>query len=337
MANLQTSYMGIELKSPIIAGASELTRNIESIKKLEEAGAAALVTKSLFEEQVQLEQFRLEEQMTMYAERHAEMTTLFPKMVDAGPKEHLMWVKKSKEAMNIPVIGSLNCVNPDTWVEYARMMQDTGVDGLELNFYASPRAKDVTGVSIEDDQVATAEEVVKAVSIPVSVKLSVFYSNPLQVISRFDNAGVKGFILFNRLFQPDINVDEEKNTTPFNLSNSIDNRLPLRFAGLLYGSLQGDICSSTGIFEGKDVCKMLLAGAQCVQVVSTLFINKMTHIQVMLRDLEEWMGDKGYTKLDDFRGKMSKKNSKNPWTYERGQYVKLIFDADHIIKTAPLV
>ena len=178
---------------------------------------------------------------------------------------------------------------------------------------------------------------VKAVSIPVSVKLSVFYSNPLQVISRFDDAGVKGFVLFNRLFQPDINVDEEKNTSPFNLSTSIDNRLPLRFAGLLYGSLQGDICSSTGIFEGKDVCKMLLAGAQCVQVVSTLFTNKMPHIQVMLRDLEEWMGDKGYAKLDDFRGKMSKKKSKNPWTYERGQYVKLIFDADNIIKTAPLV
>lgn len=336
MANLQASYMGIELKNPIIAGASELTRNIASIKKLEEAGAAALVTKSLFEEQVQLERFKLEEQATMYNDRHAQMTSLFPEMDHSGPEEHLLWVKKSKEAVSIPVLGSLNCVNHDTWVEYAKMMQDTGVDGLELNFYASPRDIAETGASIEDEQIAIAEAVVKAVSIPVGVKLSVFYSNPLNTISRFDGAGVKGVVLFNRLFQPDIDVDKEKNVLPFNLSSSIDNRLPLRFAGLLYGNIQADVCSSTGIFDGKDVAKMLLAGAQCVQVVSTLFVNKVTHIQTMLSGLESWMGDKGYAKLDDFRGKMSKKNSKDPWSYERSQYVKLLFEADNIIKSNTL-
>ena len=336
MANLQTSYMGIELKNPIVAGASELTRNIESIKKLEEAGAAALVTKSLFEEQVQLERFKLEEQATMYDDRHAQMTSLFPQMDHSGPQEHLMWVKKSKEAVSIPVIGSLNCVNHDTWVEYAKMMQDTGVDGLELNFYASPRDIAASGVSVEDEQVAAAEAVVKAVSIPVGVKLSVFYSNPLNVISRFDGVGVKGAVLFNRLFQPDIDVDKEKNTLPFNLSSNIDSRLPLRFAGLLYGDIQADVCSSTGIFDGKDVVKMLLAGAQCVQVVSTLFVNKMTHIQPMLKDIESWMDGKGYAGLADFRGKMSKKKSKDPWTYERAQYVKLLFEAETIIKSTPL-
>jgi dihydroorotate dehydrogenase (fumarate) len=258
-------------------------------------------------------------------------------MEHAGPQEHLMWVKKAKEMVKIPVLASLNCVNRDTWLEYAKMLQDTGIDGIELNFYATPREIDVTGSSVEDDQVATAEELVKALSIPVSVKLSVFYSNPLNVISRFDSVGVKGFILFNRMFQPDINVKEEKNIFPFNLSNNVDSRLPLRFSGLLYGHLKGDVCSSTGIFQGKDVIKMLLAGSKCVQVVSTLFNNKITHIQTMLKDLEEWMGDKGYTKLDDFRGKMSKKNSKDPWTYERAQYVKLLFEAKDVIKTAPLI
>ena len=336
MANLQASYMGIELKNPIIAGASELTRNIDSIKKLEEAGAAALVTKSLFEEQIQLERFKLEEEATMYNERHAQMTSLFPQMEHSGPEEHLMWVKKSKEAVGIPVIGSLNCVNHDTWLEYAKMMQDTGVDGLELNFYASPRDIATSGASVEDEQIAIAEAVVKAVSIPVGVKLSVFYSNPLNVVSRFDNAGVRGAVLFNRLFQPDIDIEKEKNALPFNLSSNIDSRLPLRFAGLLYGNIQADVCSSTGIFDGEDVVKMLLAGAQCVQVVSTLFINKMTHIQTMLKSLEAWMDGKGYSGLEDFRGKMSKKNSKDPWTYERAQYVKLLFEAENIIKTGPL-
>jgi dihydroorotate dehydrogenase (fumarate) len=328
--------MGIELENPIIAGASELTGHLQSIKKLEEAGAAALVIKSLFEEQVQLERFKMEEELTRDVGRHAEMTSLFPKMEHAGPEEHLMWVKKAKDALNIPVLASLNCVNRDTWVEYAQMIQDTGVDGIELNFYANPRDMNVVGASIEDDQVANAEAVVKALSIPVSVKLSVFYSNPLSMISRLDDVGVKGFVLFNRMFQPDINVKEEKNIFPFNLSNNVDSRLPLRFAGLLYARVQGDVCSSTGIFQGKDVIKMLLAGSKCVQTVSTLYMNKMTHIQKMLQDLEEWMGDKGYTKLDDFRGKMSKKNSKDPWTYERAQYVKLLFDAENIIKAAPL-
>ncbi len=337
MANLKTTYMGIELENPIIAGASELTGHMESIKKIEEAGPGALVLKSLFEEQIQLERFKLEENTTMYADRYAEMTGIYPKMEHAGPKEHLMWVKKAKETLKIPVIASLNAVNRDTWLEYAELIQDTGVDGIELNFYASPREIDVTGVSIEDEQVAIAEEIVKVLSIPVSVKLSHFYSNPLNIISRFDNVGVKGFVLFNRMFQPDINIKEEKNIFPFNLSNNQDSRLPLRFAGLLHGKLEGDVCSSTGIFGGKDVIKMLLAGSKCVQVVSTLYNNKITHIQTMLKEIEGWMGDQGYAKLDDFRGKMSKKMSKDLWVYERAQYVKLLFKSEKIITNASQV
>jgi len=337
MANLKTTYMGIELENPIIAGASELTGHIESIKKIEEAGAGALVLKSLFEEQIQLERFKLEEDVTMHADRYAEMTSIYPKMGHAGPKEYLMLVKKTKETLKIPVIASLNAVNRDTWLEYAKLIRDTGVDGIELNFYASAREIDITGTSIEDGQVAIAEEIVKVLSIPVSVKLSHFYSSPLNVISRFDDVGVKGFVLFNRMFQPDIDIKEEKNIFPFNLSNNTDSRLTLRFAGLLYGKLEGDVCSSTGIFEGKDVIKMILAGSKCVQVVSTLYNNKITHIRTMLKDMKVWMGDKGYTKIDDFRGKMSKKMSKDPWVYERAQYVKLLFESEKIITNIPQV
>jgi dihydroorotate dehydrogenase (fumarate) len=336
MANLKTTYMGITLENPIIAGASELTGHIENIKKIEESGAGALVIKSLFEEQIQLERFKLEEATTMDAGRHAEMTSLFPKMKHAGPKEHLMWVKKAKDTVKIPVIASLNAVNRETWIEYAKLLQDTGIDGIELNFFAVPREMDKTGSAIEEEQIAIAKEIVETLSIPVSVKLSFFYANPLNVISEFDKVGVKGFVLFNRLFQPDIDVQEEKSICPFNLSNQVDNRLPLRYAGLLYGNLTGDVCSSTGIFNGKDVVKMILAGAKCVQVVSTLYNNNIAYLQTMLKEMEEWMNARKYQALDDFRGKLSKKHSKDPWAYERAQYVKLLFESEELIRTAPL-
>lgn len=336
MANLKTTYMGLELENPIIAGASELTGHMGSIKKIEESGAGALVIKSLFEEQIQLERFKLEEEAEMYSERHAEMLNIYPKMEHAGPKEHLMWVKKVKESVKIPVIASLNAISRDTWIDYAKQLQDTGIDGIELNFYSVPTDIEASGALIAEQQVVIAREIVETLSIPVSVKLSVFYTNPLKVISEFDNVGVKGFVLFNRLFQPDIDVNEEKMISPFNLSNHMDNRLPLRYAGILDGHLTGDVCSSTGIFDGKDVVKMILAGATCVQVVSTLYNNSVAYIRTMLQEMEEWMGDKGYTKLDDFRGKLSKKNNKDPWAYERAQYVKLLFEAEELLKTGPL-
>jgi dihydroorotate dehydrogenase (fumarate) len=336
MANLQTTYMGIILANPIIVGASELTAHLESIRKIEEAGAGALVIKSLFEEQIQLERFQLEDETTRENERYAEMVTLYPKMKHAGPKEHLMWVKKAKEAVKIPVFASLNCVNRDTWIDYAKQIQDTGVDGIELNFYASPKGKDRLGSELEDEQVQIVQKIMQTLSIPVSVKLSPFYINPVQIISRLDVLGVKGFVLFNRMFQPDIDVDVEQLILPFNLSNQTDNRLPLQFAGLLYGHLQGDVCSNTGILTGKDVVKMILAGSQCVQIVSTLYYHQIEYIKTMLKDIETWMAHKSYGTLEDFRGKLSKKNSADPWAYERAQYVKLVFEAERIIKSSPL-
>ncbi len=246
MGSLQTRYMGITLANPIIAGASDLTSNIDSIKRIEEAGAGAVVLKSLFEEQIQLERFKLEEDLNRGSELYGEMATIFPKLQHAGAKEHLMWVKKSRAAVKIPVFASLNAVARATWVEYARQLADQGVDGLELNFFATPRDFELGGAAIEEEQMEAVREVRKALKIPVAVKLSVFYSNPLNVISRFDREGVSGFVLFNRFFQPDINTETESIAQPFNFSIQADNRLPLRFAGLLYGKVKADVCASTG-------------------------------------------------------------------------------------------
>ncbi len=335
MADVRTRYLGLELKNPVIAGASRLTSHLDTIRQIEEAGAAALVTASLFEEEIQLERFKHDEDIHKYDNRYWEHPTLLPDLPHAGPKEHLMWVRKTKEAVKIPVIGSLNAISREVWVDYARQLQDTGVDALELNFYHTPLAADRPGAEVEEEQIRTLAEVRRAISVPISAKLSFFYSSPLNFIHRLDAEGVNGFVLFNRLFQPDINPEAEKHTTPFNLSEPSDHRLPLRYAGLLFGTLKADVCSSTGIFSGRDAVKMLLAGATCMQVVSTLFRNGVARLRTIVQELEGWMDGKGYADLAAFRGKLSMKNSSDPWVYRRDQYVRLLLHTEDITRNFP--
>jgi len=324
MGSLQTRFMGLALSNPIVAGSSDLTSNVDSIKRIEEAGAGAIVLKSLFEEQIQLERFKLEEDLEAGNDLYGEMATIFPKLQHAGAKEHLMWVKKSREAVKIPVIASLNAVTRSTWVEYARQLADQGVDGLELNFFATPRDFDVAGSSVEDEQLQIVREARAAVTIPIAVKLSVFYSNPLNLIGRMDREGANAFVLFNRFFQPDINTETESITQPFNFSIQADNRLPLRFAGLLHGKIKADVCASTGIMTGADVVKMILAGASSVQVVTGLYRQGVKSIRAMLDEVTRWMDARSYGSIEAFRGKLSSKNAKDPWAYTRAQYAKML-------------
>jgi dihydroorotate dehydrogenase (fumarate) len=337
MASTNTTYMGIELKNPIIVGACSMTSNMSSIKKIEEQGAAALVFPSLFEEQIELERMKLEQELASVDNLNPEMIDIFPDLEHAGPKEHLTWVRKARESVNIPLLASLNCINRETWSDYAVQLAETGVDGLELNFFATPSDFDRTANVIEDEQVAILKEVKASIKIPVSVKLSVNYTNPLNFIKKLDDAGVDGFVLFNRFFQPDIDIEEEKNSFPFNFSSEVDNRLPLRYAGLLYDNLRADVCSSTGIIMAKDVIKMLLAGATCVQVVSSLYRNKVTHLKTLVEALERWMTDKNYSDIASFRGKLSRKNSSDPWRYTRSQYVKLLLHPESFLKDAKVI
>jgi dihydroorotate dehydrogenase (fumarate) len=332
MADLTTKYLGIELKNPLIIGASNLVTDINNIKKAEEYGAAAIVYKSLFEEQIQLESAQMDDELHEYDERHAEMVSLFPNIEHAGPEEHLNDLREVKESVNIPVIASLNAIYKETWVEYAQLIQETGVDALELNFYFVPRDTTTDGRSINENQIDILKAVKDKVKLPVSVKLSPFYANPLNIVSLMDKAGARGFVLFNRLFQPDINMNKEEHFTPSSLSVPEDNRLSLRFTGLLYGQIKGDICSSTGIFTGTDVAKMILAGANCVQVVSTIYKNKIEYLKTIISDLNSWMESKNYNKIDNFRGKLSNKNINDPFVYKRAQYIDLLLKSDKIFK-----
>ena len=337
MVDLSTNYMGLKLKNPIILGASNLVNKPEVIKQMEEAGIAAVVYKSLFEEQIQLEALQLDEELHEYEERNAEMTSLFPDMVHAGPREHLFNVKTLKKNTTVPVIASLNAIYETTWVEYAKELEQTGVDALELNLYATPGYFEVAGKGIEDKQVQIVTAVKKAVQIPVSVKLSPFYTNTLNFIKKLDEAGVDGYVLFNRFFQPDIDTENELFHYPWDLSQEKDHQLTLRYAGLLFGNIDAGICASRGISNAQDVVKMLLAGADVVQVVSAIYRNQPAFVTDMLNELSKWMDKKGYRSLGDFRGKLSRKNLKDPFSYQRAQYVDILMKSEEVFKKYPMV
>lgn len=331
MADIKTEYLGLELKNPVIAGASSLTSHMDSIHKLEDSGVGALVIKSLFEEQVQLESYRMEEELQKNTDLYAEMINIFPNLEHAGPEEHLNWTRKAKEECSIPVIGSLNAVNRSTWIEYARKFEETGVDALELNFYRLPVEFDVDARTVEKEQVDAVAEVVQSVKIPVSVKLSPYYSSPLFFIRQLDKVGVKGFVLFNRLFQPSINIQREENDYSLNLSNSNDYRLGLRFSGLLHGQVKGSICASNGINSTENLIRVLLAGADAVQMVSALYSHSMVIVPKILGELTEWMDQKKYGKISDFRGKLSYMNNDKPEIYTRAQYAKALLHPEKYI------
>ena len=332
MINLATNYMGIELKNPIIAGASSMSTDLNMLLKLEKAGAAAIVYKTLFEEQINLESAQFDDQLDAMGGLHAEMTSLYPKLQHAGPEAHLVNLRKAKETLGIPVIASLNCLYDNTWIEYARLIEKTGVDGIELNFYFVPGDFEADGRSIEEIHLDLVKTLKSKITIPISVKLSPFYSNPLNFISRLDKAGVNAVVIFNRMFEPEINIQDVKHSAPFYLSHEGDYRLALRYAGLLHGNITADVCANTGIYQGHDVIKMILAGADAVQVVSTLYKHKPEHIATMLTEMEEWMTAKNYSTLSDFKGKLSKKELKDPFVYKRGQYIDLLLGSDQLIK-----
>ncbi|WP_372775909.1 dihydroorotate dehydrogenase-like protein [Mangrovibacterium sp.] len=337
MADLSTTYMGLKLKNPIILGASNLVTKPAAMEQIQEAGIGAIVYKSLFEEQIQLESIQMDEDLHEYEERNAEMTRLFPEMEHAGPKEHLLNVKTLKSKVNVPLIASLNAIYETTWVDYARELEQTGVDALEINLYATPGYFEIEGDKIEEKQIQVVKNVKKAVKIPVSVKLSPFYSNTLNFIKKLDEAGADGYVLFNRFFQPEINIDTEEFFYPWELTQERDHQLSLRYAGLLHGNIDASICASRGISNSTDVIKMLLAGADVVQMVSAFYKNQPAYAATLLKELSEWMDNKGYKKIKDFRGKLARKNQQDPFTYQRAQYVDILMKSEEIFKTHPMV
>lgn len=337
MADLKTTYLGIPLKNPLVLGASSLIFKPQMVNELQEAGIAAFVYKSLFEEQINLESIQFQHELEEYTDRHQESSSPFPKLEHAGPKEHLMNLKNFKQNVNVPVIASLNAILEETWIDYAKQIEQTGVDALELNFYAPPVDFSLTAAQIEKKEIDILKKIKKAVSIPISVKLSSFYTNPLNFIKQLDDAGVNGIVLFNRFFQPEINTGEEQFYYPFELSKEKDYQLTLRFAGLLFDNIKGSIIANRGIYEAHQAIKMILAGADALQVVSTVYKNNAKQIKQMLFEMDTWMDKKGYVNINDFKGKLSRKNVNKLYAYERAQYVDILMNAEQILKSNPMI
>ncbi|MDD3520486.1 MAG: dihydroorotate dehydrogenase-like protein [Actinomycetota bacterium] len=332
MIDLKTSYMGINLKNPLILGACNISEDTESAKILEDDGIAAIVFKSLFEEQIIFEKIQLKEFRNEYADRHAEMISVFPSISHGGPKEHLYKIKKLRNAVKIPIIASLNCINKETWIDYAKQLEDTGVDGLELNFYSSHAVNDQKNINIEKMQLDVIASIISSINIPASVKMNYFFTDIKSIIIDMAKTGIKGFVFFNKVFTPEINIEKEDYFYPMPISCKCENKIPLRFTGMLSAKTKADICSSTGIFDAEDVISMILSGASCVQMVSTIYKNKLKNTDVILSDIRKWMKEHNYGSIADFKGKLSKENLKDPFFLEREQYIDILNNNETIIK-----
>jgi dihydroorotate dehydrogenase (fumarate) len=324
MADLTTSYMGLSLTSPLVVAASSISGMIDRVRLAEQAGAGALVIRSLFEEQIQANALKLEESLRVGAESFAEAPSYFPSIHPGMADEHLHWIEKTRAAVALPLIASLNAAAPGSWVKYARQLEDTGVAGLELNLYSVAADPRRDAAQIERDLLDIVAAVRAETKLPLAVKLSPFYTSVSHVAHALDEQGVAALVLFNRFLQPDIDPASESLLTEMVLSTPDELRLPLRWTALLYGRLRAQIALSTGVHSGLDAAKALLAGAQVVQVASALLQHGIPYLSTMLRQLEGWMDEHSYERLPDFRGKLSQKEAADPFAYERAQYVRLL-------------
>ena len=324
MPDLKMTYMGIPLRSPIVVGASSVSGMLDKIKMAEQAGAGALVIRSLFEEQIQFDALRMEESLAVGSESTAEARTYFPSIKHGDADEHLMWVEKARKAVSFPLLASLNAATPGAWTRYARQLEGTGVNGLELNVYSVAADARRAGMAIEKELYEVVEAVKQQVKIPLAVKLSPFYTSVANVAAEVDQRGAASLVLFNRFLQPDIDPVTESLTSEMVLSGPEELKLPLRWTALLYGRIKAEVALSTGVHSGLDAAKALLAGATVVQTASAVIKNGLPYVSTMLRQLEEWMTEKGYASVAEFRGKLSQKQAADPFAFERAQYVRLL-------------
>jgi dihydroorotate dehydrogenase (fumarate) len=323
MAILTTQYMGLTLKNPIIVGSSGLTNSVDNIIKIEQSGAGAVVLKSLFEEQIRYEVSKAltadDESMSFYPEA---MDYISNYSKDHKINTYLDLIRDSKKAVDIPVIASINCVSATEWISFAKRIQEAGADALELNVFILPSDPNHGAEENEKLYFNLVENVLKQVTIPVSLKISYYFSGLAKFTRQLSWTGIKGMVLFNRFFSPDIDIDNFKVTSSHVFSAPEELAISLRWVAMLSDLLHCDISASTGVHDGKAVIKQLLAGAKTVQVTSVLYKEGFSKIGAMLMELEEWMKKHNFASVDDFRGKMSYKSTENPAAYERMQFMK---------------
>lgn len=324
MMDLTTNYLGLKLRSPLVPSASPLSENVENIQRMEDAGAGAVIMHSLFEEQLRLERYELHHHLTQGTESFPEALTYFPDSANfrVGSEAYLDNIHKAKERVNIPIIANLNGSSVGGWTNYAQQIQEAGADALELNIYYVPTDMELTSSEIEQTYIDILGAVKAVVTIPVAVKLSPYFTNMANMAKRLDEAGADALVLFNRFYQPDINLnmlDVEPNVL---LSTPQSMRLPLRWIAILYGRIHADLAATSGIHRGEDVLKMLMAGAKITMLCSVLLRHGINHIRVIEQEMRQWMQEHEYESVEQMQGSMSQKRCPNPSAFERAQYMR---------------
>ena len=325
--DLTTTYLGLQLRSPLVVGAAApLTEDIDNIKRMEDAGAAAVVLHSLFEEQLTQEQFELQHHLEYGTDSFAEALSYFPEpeIFHVGPEDYLNHIRQAKEMVNIPIIASLNGSTLGGWTDYARQIEQAGADALELNIYYVPTDFDLTASQVESNYLEILRSVKSAVTIPVAIKLSPFFSNMANMAKQLTEAGADGLVLFNRFYQPDINIEALEVQPNLLLSTPQAMRLPMRWIAILYGRLNIDLAATSGIHKPQDVLKMLMAGANVTILVSVLLRHGIKHIQAIEEGIRQWMEEYEYESVKQMQGSMSQINCPDESAFERAQYMKAI-------------
>jgi dihydroorotate dehydrogenase (fumarate) len=324
--NLSTTYLGLELESPLVGAASPLSEELDNLKRMEDAGAAAVVFHSLFEEQIRHASNSLHHHLDAESESFTEARSCFPNATDfhCDPDLYLQNLARARHSLGIPIIASLNASTFGGWATFARHFETAGADALELNIYSIPTDPIITAEEIERDYLTILTSIKAQVSIPVALKMSPYFTNFARVARELDQYGADGLVLFNRFYQPDIDLETMAIIPTLRLSTSGDMRLPLRWIAILHGRIRASLAATSGIHSGADALKMLFAGADVTMLCSVLLRNGIEHIRVIEREMREWMERNGYDSVQQLKGLLSQKKCSVPSAFERAQYMRAI-------------
>lgn len=324
--DLSTNYLGLKLRTPLVPSASPLSEELDNIKLMEDSGASAVVLYSLFEEQLRRDRLELNQHLEHGTDSFAEALTYFPEPDEftLGPEEYLKHISAAKQAVKMPVIASLNGSSVGGWTEYAKLIQEAGADALELNIYYIPTEVDLTATEVENTYVGILKAVKAVVNIPVAVKLSPFFSSFANMAQRLDAEGANGLVLFNRFYQPDINLETLEINPNILLSTPMAMRVPLRWVAILHGRIQASIAATSGVHRATDVLKMLMAGADITMLCSVLIRHGIKQIANIEKEMADWLEEHEYESVEQLKGSLSQKNCDDPSAFERAQYMRAI-------------
>lgn len=326
MIDLSTTYMGLHLKNPLVVSPSPLCEDIDNIRRMEESRSAAVVLHSLFEEQILLESQDLDHYLTQGTYSFAESLTYFPDLGDykLGPDEYLEHIRKAKEAVDIPIIGSLNGVSTGGWLKYAKAIEEAGADALELNIYYIPTNPNMTSEQVEGMYADLVRGVKTRVNIPVAVKISPYFSSTPNMARCLDRVGANALVLFNRFYQPDLDIENLEVVPNLILSTSDELRLRLRWVAILYGQIQADMAVTGGVHSAEDVVKTMMLGARVAMMTSALLKNSIHYLKTVLNDVVAWMEQHEYESISQIQGIMSQRSVAEPAAFERANYMKAL-------------